>query len=186
MGNSAQPVVEGVDKVIPKMTSRKELTLNNVLYVLDLRKNMVYGLLLNKHGFKMVFDLMHLMSCIRPDIAFAVRKRSRYTSNPSEIHLKAIVRVMRYLRYTRDLGLHYARYSVVHEEYSDASSISDIKDSKFMSGYVFTLAGAAVAWKSSKQTVIARSTMEYEMIALDKCYEESEWLRHFLDDIHNW
>jgi len=55
-----------------------------------------------------------------------------------------------------------------------------------MSGYVFTLVGAAVAWKSSKQTVIARSTMESEMIALDKCCEEAESLRHFLEDIPSW
>ena len=41
-------------------------------------------------------------------------------------------------------------------------------------------------WKSSKQTVIARSTMEYEFIALDKCGEEAEWLRHFLEDIPRW
>ena len=28
--------------------------------------------------------------------------------------------------------------------------------------------------------------MEYEFIALDKCGEEAEWLRHFLEDIPRW
>ena len=28
--------------------------------------------------------------------------------------------------------------------------------------------------------------MEYEFIALDKCGEEAEWLRHFLEDIPKW
>ena len=28
--------------------------------------------------------------------------------------------------------------------------------------------------------------MEYEFIALDKCGEEVEWLRHFLEDIPRW
>ena len=51
---------------------------------------------------------------------------------------------------------------------------------------MFTLGIAIVSWKSSKQTVIARSTMEYEFIALDKCGEEAEWLRHFLEDIPRW
>ena len=51
---------------------------------------------------------------------------------------------------------------------------------------MFTLEIAMVSWKSSKQTVIARSTMEYEFIALDKCGEEAEWLRHFLEDIPRW
>ena len=51
---------------------------------------------------------------------------------------------------------------------------------------MFTLGGVAVSWKSSKQTIIARSTMEYEFITLDKCGEEAEWLRHFLEDILRW
>ncbi|KAH9670173.1 hypothetical protein KPL70_016878 [Citrus sinensis] len=57
---------------------------------------------------------------------------------------------------------------------------------RVLSGYVFTLAGAAVSWRSSKQTVIARSTMESEFIALDKCGEEAEWLRNFLEGIPKW
>ena len=28
--------------------------------------------------------------------------------------------------------------------------------------------------------------MEYEFITLDKCGEEAEWLRHFLEDIPRW
>ncbi|XP_071913958.1 secreted RxLR effector protein 161-like [Coffea arabica] len=126
------------------------------------------------------------MSCTRPDIAYAVSKLSRFTSNPSADHWKAILRVLKYLLYTRNFGLHYTRYPVVLEGYADANWISDIKDSKSTSGYVFTLAGGAVSWKSSKQTIVARSTMESEFIALDKCGEEAEWLHHFLEDIPKW
>ena len=57
---------------------------------------------------------------------------------------------------------------------------------KSTSGYVFALGGAAVSWKCSKQTCIARSTMESEFIALDKTGEEAEWLRNFLEDIPMW
>nr|GEV48109.1 zinc finger, CCHC-type [Tanacetum cinerariifolium] len=53
-----------------------------------------------------------------------------------------------------------ARHHVVIEGYSDPNWISDIKDSRSTSGYVFTLGGAAISWKSSKQTVIAKSMME--------------------------
>ena len=72
------------------------------------------------------------------------------------------------------------------EGYSDANWISDINDSKSTSGYVFTLREAAVSWKSSKQTCIARSTMESEFIALDKATEEAEWLCQFVEDIPRW
>ncbi|GJR66370.1 retrovirus-related pol polyprotein from transposon TNT 1-94 [Tanacetum coccineum] len=120
--------------------------------------------------------LMYLMTGTRPDLAYAVSRLSRYTSNPSYAHWKAITRVLHYLRYSRDYGLHYDRHPAVIEGYSDANWISDIKDSRSTSGYVFTLGGAAISWKSSKQTVIAKSTMESEFIALDKCGEEAEWL----------
>ncbi|RVW97088.1 Retrovirus-related Pol polyprotein from transposon TNT 1-94 [Vitis vinifera] len=135
---------------------------------------------------RIIGSLMYLMSCTRPDIAYAVSKLSRYTSNPGAKHWQGIIRVLKYLRFTRDYGLHYTRYPAVLEGYSDANWISNVKDSKSHSGYVFTLGGAAVSWKSSKQTVIARSTMESEFIALDKCGEEAEWLRHFLEDIPRW
>ena len=68
------------------------------------------------------------MSCIRPDIASTVSKLSRYTINPGVDHWKEIVRVLRYLRYTRSYGLHYTRYPTVIEGYSNACKISDIKE----------------------------------------------------------
>ncbi|KAA0058424.1 putative Polyprotein [Cucumis melo var. makuwa] len=70
--------------------------------------------------------------------------------------------------------------------YSDANWISSTKDTKSTSDYIFTLDGGAVSWKSSKQTCIARSTMESEFIALDKAGEEAEWLRNLLEDILSW
>ncbi|KAF3621972.1 hypothetical protein FXO37_32515 [Capsicum annuum] len=70
--------------------------------------------------------------------------------------------------------------------YSDANWITGSNEVKSTSGYVFTIGGGAVSWKSSKQTCIARSTMESEFIALDKVGEEVEWLRNFLEDIPYW
>ena len=131
-------------------------------------------------------SLMYVMNGIRPDIAYSISKLSRYTSNPGPNHWKAIVRVLRYLKYTQNYGLHYSKYPAILKGYCDANWISDTKGSKSTSGYLFTLSGGAVSWKSSKKTCIARSTMEYEFIALDKAGEEAEWLRHFLEDIQIW
>ena len=55
MGNSSSSKVEGQGKVILKMTSSKELTLNDVLHVPEIRKNLMSGSLLSKKGFKLVF-----------------------------------------------------------------------------------------------------------------------------------
>ncbi|XP_060673944.1 TMV resistance protein N-like [Ziziphus jujuba] len=56
MGNSAYSKIQGEGKIVLKMTSGKDLTLNNVLYVLDIRKNLVSRSLLSKHSFRLVFE----------------------------------------------------------------------------------------------------------------------------------
>ena len=51
MGNSSTSKVEGVRKIALKMTSRKTVTLINVLHVPDVRKNLVSSSLFSKNGF---------------------------------------------------------------------------------------------------------------------------------------
>ena len=124
-----------------------------------------------------------MMNSTRPDLAYAVSRLNRYTSNPSDDHWKALIRVLQFIKGTISYGLHYTSYPPVLEGYSDANWISGESETKSTSGYVFVCGGAAVAWKSTKQTCIARSTMESEFIALDKAAEEAEWLRNFMEDI---
>lgn len=59
-------------------------------------------------------------------------------------------------------------------------------DSKATSGYLFSIAGGSVSWKSKKQTIVAQSTMEFEMIALTTTSEEEIWQRNFLTDTALW
>ncbi|KAL2460097.1 Beta-galactosidase 3 [Abeliophyllum distichum] len=94
---------------------------------------------------RVIGSLMYITNCTRPDIAYIVNKLSRFTSNPSVEHWKALNRVLRYLRHTVEYGLHYSRYPAVLEGYTDANWISDTKDSKSTSGYVFTIGGGAVS-----------------------------------------
>ncbi|GJZ88510.1 retrotransposon protein, putative, ty1-copia subclass [Tanacetum coccineum] len=66
--------------------------------------------------------LMYLMTSNRPDLTYVFSRLS-----------------------SRDYGLHYRRHRAVIEGYSDANWISNIKDSRSPSGYVFTLGGAAIS-----------------------------------------
>ena len=50
---------------------------------------------------RIIGSLIYVMNCTRPDIAHSISKLSRYTSNSRVDHWKAIIRVLRYLRYTR-------------------------------------------------------------------------------------
>nr|GEZ65964.1 zinc finger, CCHC-type [Tanacetum cinerariifolium] len=109
--------------------------------------------------------LMYAMTSTRSDIAYAVGKLSRFTSNPSRQHWKAITRVFKYLRGTMNYGLSYVGYPSVLEAYSDASWINHVEDSSSTSGWVFLLGGGAISWASKKQTCITSSTIESEFVA---------------------
>ena len=69
-------------------------------------------------------------------------------------------RVLGYLDETQNYALHYNKYSAVLEGYGDANWITRSTEIKSTSGYVFTIGGGEISWKSSKQTCIARSSMD--------------------------
>lgn len=85
---------------------------------------------------------MYLMNCTTLDITYIVNKLSRYTSNPKKDHLNAIISVHRYLRYTIKYGLNYTKYLVIFEGYTVTNLIFNTKDSKSISGFIFTIKGA--------------------------------------------
>ena len=126
---------------------------------------------------------MFLTNCTRPGIAYAVGRLSRYTHNPSIEHWDAISRLLRYLKGTFNYGLSYCGHLIILEGYCDANWISNIDEVKPTSGYVSTLVGGAISWKSSKQTCIVRSTMESKLVTLEKARSEAGWFRSLLIDI---
>ncbi|WVZ61408.1 hypothetical protein U9M48_011287 [Paspalum notatum var. saurae] len=84
---------------------------------------------------------------------------------------------------TTSYGIHYSGYPRVLEGYSDSNWISDADELKATSGYIFTLGGGAVSWKSCKQTILTRSVMEAELTALDTASVEADWLRELVMDL---
>jgi hypothetical protein len=126
---------------------------------------------------------MYLAGATRPDISFAVSKLSRFTSNPGSDRWCALERVMRYLRGTSVYGLHYTGYPTVLDGYSDSNRISDAAEIKATSGYIFTIGGTTVSWRSRKQTILTKSTVEAELVALQSANTEAEWLKELLMDL---
>ncbi|GJY32596.1 zinc finger, CCHC-type containing protein [Tanacetum coccineum] len=122
----------------------------------------------------------------RPDIAFAIGKLSRYSSDPNALHWQALGQVFQYLKGTMDYGLTYSGYPSVIEGYSDASWINNMEDHSSTSGWVFLLGGGAISWASKKQTCITSSTMESEFVALAAAGNEAEWLRNLVYEIPLW
>jgi hypothetical protein len=90
---------------------------------------------------------------------------------------------MHYLAGTMDYKIHYSGYPEVLEGYNDANWIYDIDELYVTSGYVFTIGSAAVSWRSCKQTILIRYTMDAELVALDTTTVEADWLHELLTDL---
>nr|ABA94411.1 transposon protein, putative, unclassified [Oryza sativa Japonica Group] len=124
-------------------------------------------------------SLEYAQVCTRPNLAFVIGLLGRFQSNLGPEHWKLVKKVLHYFQGTKGLMLSYRRSeSLQIMGYSDSDFTKD--NTKSTSGYVFTLAGGAISWKSSKQTITAGSTMYAEFIA---CYEATgqvNWLKKFI------
>jgi hypothetical protein len=129
-------------------------------------------------------SIMYAMICTRPDVSYALSMTSRYQSDPGEKHWTAVKNILKYLNRTKDRFLVYGgedKLSVLG--YTDASFQTDKDDFRSQSGFIFTLNGGAVSWKSSKQTTIADSTSEAEYIAASEAAKEAVWIRKFITEL---
>ena len=71
---------------------------------------------------------MYVAKCIKADISFTISKLSRFSSNPTVKHWKALGRVLGYLKNTKELSLQYSKFPAILEGYSNASWISSVGD----------------------------------------------------------
>jgi hypothetical protein len=128
-----------------------------------------------------VGSLMYAQVCTRPDIAFAVGILGRYQSNPGMDHWKAAKKVLRYLQGTKGYMLMYRRTDNLDVTgYSDSDFAGCVDSRKSTSGYIFMLAGGAISWRSTKQTLVATSTMEAEFVSCFEATSHGVWLKSFI------
>ena len=95
--------------------------------------------------FKQLVGSLIYLTAIRPDIMFATSLTSRYMAKPTDFHLQAAKRILRYLKGTADYGIHYKRNKDSElEAYTDSDYACDMDDRKSTSGYAFLLSSGAI------------------------------------------
>ena len=122
--------------------------------------------------------LMYAMVCIRPDLTHAVSAVSKFLSNLRKMHWDAVKWIFIYLRGTTDYGIVFSKQQSDHSVrgYVDVDYTGDLDDRRSTTGYVFTLGGRPICWKSMIQSLVALSTTESEYMAIAKAAKESLWL----------
>ena len=109
---------------------------------------------------------------------------NRYKGNPGRAHQIAVENILKYMRRTKDWLLTLGGSDdlrVIGYCYADFQTDRD--NLRSHSGWVFTLNGGAVTWKSSKQQTVDDSTCESEYITASEASKEAIWLKKFIGDL---
>jgi hypothetical protein len=107
----------------------------------------------------------------------------RFQGTPKDCHLRAVMRIMRYIVLTSNLGLWYPKGS--HFEflsYSDDDYAGCKVDRKSTSRTCQFFGRSLVSWSSKKQNSVALSMAEAEYVAAGSCCAQLLWMRQTLKD----
>ena len=88
------------------------------------------------------------------------------------------MRAIAYLYQTKTLTIEYLKENVMNQIFaraSDASFGDDLVSRKSIEGYLFTLFGGPIDWRSMKQKSVTKSSTEVELLALSYVATESIW-----------
>ena len=128
--------------------------------------------------------LSYLVNMTRPDLAFTYSQLSKFVQSPGPVHLAAAERALAYLRGTYNEGITYCDPGEERRNkltgWVDSDFAADPDTRKSMTGYLFSLNGGAVSWRSSRQGGVTLSSAEAEFVAASQAGQEAVYLRALL------
>ena len=123
--------------------------------------------------------LLYASTNTRPDIAFSTGLLCRAMGRPTPELFDRALRVLGYIYRTRHIGLRYEASTTELEGFSD----SDWGVKHSTSGHTFHMGSATISWASKKQTSVALSSCEAEIMAGSEAAKEAIYLSNFLREL---
>nr|GEX83123.1 putative reverse transcriptase, RNA-dependent DNA polymerase [Tanacetum cinerariifolium] len=131
------------------------MMVNQKLYMKEKAK------LAGKGMYQRIVGKLIYLSHTRPDIAYAVGVVSQFMHQPQTSHMKAVLRIIRYLKGTLGHGVLFkANGHLETQVYTDADWAGDKGNRRSTSDYFTLVGGNRVTWRSKKQKVVALSSAE--------------------------
>ena len=131
---------------------------------------------------ELIGSLQYASLGTRPDISFAVNKLAQFLTNPGTAHVEAAMRVLRYLKGTKQWTLNLGGRVADIAGYTDSDWGADRDDRKSTGAYVFRIGDGVISWKTKKQSSVALSSVEAEYMAMCQAAKEAVWLTGLLKD----
>jgi hypothetical protein len=125
--------------------------------------------------------LMYLTTSTRPDIAYSTHQLAKVMARPTPEVMGEVDHVLAYLSRHRTVGITY--------EHGGDSKFKGYADASWetrwsTSGWIVMFSGAAIDWGSKKQTSVAQSSCEAEIIALSEAAKDMVYFRKLLGGLN--
>jgi hypothetical protein len=145
------------------------------------------------YEYSSVVGMLLYLTHSRPEIQFAVHQVARFCHSPKDSHAKAIHRICRYLKGTKNKGMQFVSDTddlqldcYVDADFAGLFNVENALDpicSKSRTGYVIFLGKCPIAWVSRLQHETALSTTESEYIALSQAMRELIPMRNLVTKV---
>ncbi|GKD24502.1 retrovirus-related pol polyprotein from transposon RE1 [Tanacetum coccineum] len=136
------------------------------------------------HYRTLVGKLIYL-TITRPDISLDAQLLSQFSHSPRITHMKALLRVLRYIKLSPGQALHFTPTSNPQlQTYCDSDWVACPITRRSVTEPAIFLGKCLISWSSKKQSVVSRSSTEAEYKALADCTCEITWLKCLLKDLH--
>ncbi|GJV89252.1 ribonuclease H-like domain, reverse transcriptase, RNA-dependent DNA polymerase [Tanacetum coccineum] len=139
------------------------------------------GTMVNSTEYRSLIGCLRYLLHTRPDLSYSVGLLSRFMQEPKEQHMKAIKKVLRYVKGTKDYGITYKHNggNKIYG-YSDSSYGVNTQEGKGTTGIIFYYGESPISWSTQKQATVALSSCESEFIAATAAATQALWLKRLL------
>ncbi|CAM8925259.1 unnamed protein product [Rhodiola kirilowii] len=132
---------------------------------------------------KLVGKLIY-MSITRPDLAYPIHILSQYMQCPTEEHMRAALKLLRYIKNAPAQGILFSSESSLQlQAFCDADWAACPVTRRSITGHCVLLGSSIISWKTKKQPVVSRSSAESEYRAMAAVCCELVWLSRLLGDM---
>lgn len=139
----------------------------------------------DKRRFLRLIGSLNFAACsCRFEILAAVNSLASRASSPTELDWRSLLRIVRYLKGTRDTGLQFHKTeSIELIAHADASYNPLGSEGQSHTGYCFSLNNGAFHGSSTRQSIVALSSAEAEYCAIHSATLEITYLRDIIRDL---
>ena len=135
--------------------------------------------------FRGLVGALQYLTLTRPDLSYSVNYASQFMHAPTVVHLKMVFRILRYVKGTIDIGLHFTSNTTLDLcAFSDADWAGSSTTRRSTTGYCTFLGRNLVSWCAKKRHMISRSSTKAEYRAMVNTTTELTWMLFILKDLH--